>query len=85
MSLSNRTVFQDLKKNLKIKNMNLSKPITLLLLLTMLFSSLVIWAQNPPFESMKNFIQPAKKNGGFKMDDYFFLVQQLIIQKSQGD
>ncbi len=37
-----------------------------------------VFAQNPPFESIKNFIQPAKKDGGFKMDEYFLWCPSVI-------
>jgi hypothetical protein len=63
------------------KNMNRprqTKRISLFFVLTMLLSSPIILAQNPPFESMKNFIQPAKKNGGFKMDEYFLWCPSVI-------
>jgi len=35
-------------------------------------------AQNPPFGSMKNYIRPAKKEGGFKMDEYFLWCPSVI-------
>jgi len=37
-----------------------------------------VFAQNPPFGSMKNFIRPAKKGGGFKMDEYFLWCPSVI-------
>ena len=38
----------------------------------------IVFAQNSPFESMKNFIRPAKKEGGFKMDEYFLWCPSVI-------
>jgi len=46
--------------------------------LAVLIPTEILSAQNPPFESMKNFIKPAKKGGGFKMDDYFLWCPSVI-------
>lgn len=43
-----------------------------------LTSTSVLTAQQAPFESMKNFIKPAKKDGGFQIDKYFLWCPSVI-------
>jgi hypothetical protein len=47
-------------------------------LISMLNSSKELLAQTQPFESMKNFIRPAKKDGGLKLSQYFLWCPSVI-------
>jgi hypothetical protein len=52
--------------------------ITGLLIGTSLASVQTVSAQDQPFESMKNFIEPAKKNGGLVLSQYFLWCPSVI-------
>ena len=49
-----------------------------LMVMVFILSMETVFAQKPPFEGMKNFIRPAIKEGGFKMDEYFLWCPSVI-------
>lgn len=50
----------------------------ILIVMVFILPAQSVFAQKPPFESMKNFILPAKKDGGFKMSEYFLWCPSVI-------
>lgn len=48
------------------------------IILLLLVTSQVTIAQEPAFESIKNFIKPAKKDGGLKLSQYFLWCPSVI-------
>lgn len=61
-----------------MKRITASLKLALVLILVIASANSRVVAQEQAFESMKNFIQPARKGGGLKLDEYFLWCPSVI-------